>query len=179
MKETFSLLLIPDSVFLNQVARLKQKVLLVIGRDYASSRAPAHLSLCSFRLKAGSGDALCAFLDHLCLNSSALKLSCHEIASFPQTGTLYLALKAPEKFQAFQKKHEYDLKGAFPPLKRNMSLASKPHITIGRNLQSSELEECIQQLQVDFQPGAFDGKVLRLMVERMGRMEMYREWQLE
>jgi 2'-5' RNA ligase len=178
MKETFSLLLIPDPSFSAKVSTLKQQVQSFIGRDYPSSHAPAHLSICSFRPEAGAGDALCAFLDTFLLQQNALNLSCQGISSFPKTGTLYLALDTPETFIAFRKKCERALKETFPPLKRNMSLASRPHITLGRSLQSTELEACMEHFQANIQAGTFKGICVRLMLEQMGRMGMYREWNL-
>ena len=178
MKEAFSLLLIPDPHFSKQLASLKHQLTELIGRDYPSSRAPAHLSICSFRLKSGTGTELCAFIDILSLKAPALNLSCQGFASFSQTRTLYLNLAAPEIFTAFQKEFKHTLKEAFPPLKRNMSLASQPHITIGRNLKVLELEAALQHFQNDFNDLEFKGQVLRLLINRMGRMEMYKEWNL-
>ena len=60
MKEYFSLLIIPPRSFADQVKKLKETLVPRLGDTYSGKNSPAHLSICSFSMKAGKSGELVA-----------------------------------------------------------------------------------------------------------------------
>jgi hypothetical protein len=178
MKEHFSLLLMPEQSFLRHVNQSKQELLSIHGKMYSSLSAPAHLSLCSVRLPAGKMAGLIPFLNSFFQETCALNLITGKVDFFAETGTLFLPLSNPEVYIAFQKRLVEALRNKETSLKRGLSFASTPHITLGRKLPKEALSGLSKGMSKYAKPMAFQANSVQLMFERGGKMTVYLTWPL-
>ena len=141
MKLYFSLLLIPDKAFSEQITGFKKQLKEIHDKPFFSVNAPAHLSLCRFSIKSGEEQELVEVLGSYLEKEKPLSLQCGGLGGFPESGTLFLEIINPEPFRLFQASLTQMLKSAYPSLKRNLSIASVPHITLGRDFNAAELNK--------------------------------------
>ncbi len=178
MKNRFYILLLPSDAVGRQVSALRHTLRAVPGLSFSSSSAPAHLSVCSFLLKAGIEKQLVSLLDGLFgqLNRMLFETKC--ISSFESSGTLFISLNESEQYTVFQNQLVTELKHSIPALKRNMSVGAVPHLTLARGCKGASLDGVKELVQQGYTVCSFTIGRVSLMLEREGKMSEYKSWNL-
>jgi len=178
LKIPFYLLLYPSGPGNDLVLRLKKKLSGNQAYKNNSLNAPPHWTLCRFAVKAGQEQELLDQLDQLVPFIQGLTTRTSGISSFNSTGTLYVELKEKERCLALQLEIVQELKKRLPFLKRNMSTASVPHLTIIRGVRADLLEEIKKELEDSYEDSPCGFNSLSLLQEQSGKMKLLKRWNL-
>ncbi len=178
MKIPFYLLLYPSGPGNDLVLRLKKELSDTQAYKNNSLNAPPHWTLCSFAVKAGQEQELLDQLDQLAPTVQGLTTLTAGISSFHSTGTLYVDLKEKEHCMALQLEIVQELKKRLPFLKRNMLIASVPHLTIIRGVKADLLEEIKKELKNGYEESVCNFNSLSLLQEQSGKMKLLKSWNL-
>ncbi len=178
MKEYYSLLIIPPRSFSEQVMGLKSTLLSRLGAPYSGNNAPAHLSICSFSMKAGKSEAFVDCITSIVQTLPLLQLRTGKISSFPSSGTLFISISEPEMYTVFQNILVFELRTRFPSLKRSMSVPAKPHITLGKGFTSDVLKTLAEDMKEAVPEEDLIIPELRLMFKMDGKMKALHSWKL-
>jgi hypothetical protein len=88
---------------------------------------------------------------------------------YESSGTVYLGLQDNTPFLEFQQQLISFLRNTWPSLKRNMSIPSKPHLTLGRGFKEQEVPGILQALG-EYPPTEFCGTKVDVRLEIQGKM---------
>jgi hypothetical protein len=116
---------------------------------------------------------LIPFLNAFFQQIPALNLVAGDVDFFAETGTLFLTLRNREVYTKFQNELVDALRRENPAFKRGMSIASKPHITLGRKFPKDELTRLSVVFADISGPEAFQANRVQLMFENNGKMTVF------
>jgi hypothetical protein len=179
MKEYYSLLLVPPRHFSDQVRKLKEALRIRLGEEYPGTKAPAHLSICSFSAKAGICNNLIESIGIIVQTLPILSLRTGKTVSFPSSGTLFISIREAEIYTVFQNMLVFELRTLYPALKRSMSIPSKPHFTLAKGIPSGLLAILEEEMKEAIEESDLIMPELRLMFKKDGKMTLFHSWKLE
>ncbi len=169
MKDRFYLLAIPSENISDLLYPLRHKIRLLIGREYTSMNAPPHLSLCTFSLRGEKFQELKKLLDTTLESIQFPSFRTQALETFADNQTAYLSIYNNDEFNALQGGVITALKNGFPSLKRNMSIPSTPHISIGRGFSAREMNMIMDMEKESGGQEEFTIREIRLMVLTNGK----------
>jgi 2'-5' RNA ligase len=179
MNEEYALLAMVPEPLAGHIKDLKTFLKKRIGKKYPSSDAPAHLTLCSFNMKAGRVEEIVYGLHQLMKEVPPIHLVTGDVGGFMASRTFFVSLENSDAYTALQRKLNDGLRERFPMLKRNMSIASKAHITIGRGFDDDEyiaLIKILPEMNIK-QPFVLDK--VQLMTKVHDHMKVFQSWELK
>lgn len=137
-KELYSVVVYPDDAATDAVARMKDSLAARLGRTYASRNTRAHVSICEFLAQPAELSIIAEYVKQFCRTAP------HQEVRFPNTYSFHTrCFLAPDDLTAqYFKSMLKVFKKSFPFHRRlfGVRFSSGAHITIGRLLDSSQLD---------------------------------------
>jgi hypothetical protein len=179
LKDRFYLLAIPSENISDLLYPLRHKIRLLIGREYTSMNAPPHLSLCTFSLPGEKFGELKELLDTTLKSMLFPAFRTLGLETFFGNQTAYLSIYNIDEFNSLQGGVITALKNSFPSLKRNMSIPSTPHISIGRGFSAQEMNMIMDMENESGGQEEFTIREIRLMVLTDGKTQPVYQYSLQ
>ncbi|MFI5149591.1 MAG: 2'-5' RNA ligase family protein [Bacteroidia bacterium] len=178
MKEQYSLLAIPSSSISRLIFKQRGKVFSKIGVPFKSQHVPPHITLFDFTLPAGKSKEVTDISIPLCNIPCFKNLITGPVSTFEKSGTLFLPVEKGKEIIDFRTRLIKELRNKFPALKRNMSISSVLHLTIGRSFNKQDLDIAESELNVFHEPEISHINELQLMLELSGKMKLFHTFNL-